>query len=337
MNNELILIKLSFLFLMAFIVTIALTPIFTNFVFIHRHGKQIRKTPDTPIFTKLHEKKAGTPTMAGILVWGTVFIFAILLQYTPFGFLSRAETFLPLGVMVFAGIIGLIDDLQGILNKNNLGQGISVKSKLIASGIVSIISAWWFTYKLGFTSIFIPFLGHIELGIFAFLFFIFILLATSLSANETDGIDGLAGGVLLFAYVTQGVIAFILGRYDLAAFIVVIIGSLLAFLWFNIHPARFFMGDTGSLSLGATLGVVAMLTNTAILLPFFVPILVVESLSVIIQKISKKLIKKKVFISTPIHHHFEAIGWPETKITERFWIISVVSCVIGFIIWFISR
>jgi len=337
MNNELILIKLSFLFLMAFIVTIALTPIFTNFVFRHRLGKQIRKTPDTPIFTKLHEKKAGTPTMAGILIWGTVFIFAILLQYTPFGFLSRAETFLPLGVMVFAGIIGLIDDLQGILNKNNLGQGISVKSKLIASGIVSIISAWWFTYKLGFTSIFIPFLGQIELGIFAFLFFIFILLATSLSANETDGIDGLAGGVLLFAYVTQGVIAFILGRYDLAAFIVVIIGSLLAFLWFNIHPARFFMGDTGSLSLGATLGVVAMLTNTAILLPFFVPILVVESLSVIIQKISKKLFKKKVFISTPIHHHFEAIGWPETKITERFWIISVVSCVIGFIIWFISR
>lgn len=335
--NELILIKFGILSILAFVFTIALTPIFTNFVFKHRLGKQIRTSFDTPIFTKMHVKKTGTPTMAGILIWGTVLIFALLFQNTPLGFLSRAETILPLGVIVFSGIIGLFDDLRGVFKKGADGQGISPKSKLAAAGIISAICAWWFTYKLQFTSVFIPFLGNMEIGGLSFLFFILVLLATSLSANETDGIDGLAGGVLLFAFAAQGVIAFILGKYNLTAFIAVIIGSLLAFLWFNIHPARFFMGDTGSLALGATLGVVAMLTNTAILLPFFAPILVLESLSVIVQRFSKRFFNKKVFHSTPIHHHFEAKGWPETKITERFWIISVVSCVAGLIIWFVSR
>lgn len=337
MISELILVKLAVLSVLTFIFTIIMTPIFTDFVFKHRLGKKIRKSPDTPLFTKMHEKKTGTPTMAGILIWGTVLIFAVAIQNTPLGFLSRSETLLPLGIMVFAGLVGLIDDLKGVFAPINEGQGISANSKLIAAGIIAILGAWWFTYKLGFTAIFVPFLGYIELSFFSFLFFILILLATSLSANETDGIDGLAGGVLLFAFAAQGVIAFVLGRYDLTAFIAAIIGSLLAFLWFNVHPARFFMGDTGSLALGATLGTVAILTNTSLLLPFFAPILVIESLSVIIQRLSRKFFKKKVFLSTPIHHHFEARGWPETKITERFWIISVVSCAIGLIIWFIAR
>ncbi len=336
--NELILIKLGVLTVFSFLFTIFLTPVFTDFVFKHKLGKQIRISPETPVFTQIHIKKTGTPTMAGILIWGTVLIFAVFLSYTPFNFLSRSETFLPLGVMVLAGIIGLIDDLYGIFKKSKNGQGISPLSKIIASGIISGICAWWFVYKLEFTSIFIPFWGNLEIGsIAAFLFFILVLLASSLSANETDGIDGLAGGVLLFALTAQGIIAFILGRLNLAALLSVTIGSLLAFLWFNIHPARFFMGDTGSLSLGAILGVVAILTNTVILLPFFAPVLFLESSSVIIQLLSKKFLKRKVFLSTPIHHHFEAKGWPETKITERFWIISVMSCVIGFIIWFLSR
>lgn len=338
MNEEIIpLIKSATLSITAFCFTILLTPFFTNLVYKHKVGKQIRKSANAPIFTKIHEKKAGTPTMAGILIWGTVLIFALTLQNSSLNFLSREQTLLPLGVMIFAGLLGLIDDLIGVFSKNRQGQGIGIKSKLAASGIISIISAWWFTYKLEFTKILVPFLGMVDLGFWSFFFFIFILLATSLSANETDGVDGLAGGVLLSAFGAQAVIAFMLGRYDLVSFIAVIIGSLLAFLWFNIHPARFFMGDTGSLALGATLGVIAMLTGTAILLPFFAPILVIESLSVIIQKISTKFFKRKIFLSTPIHHHFEAKGWPETKVTERFWIISAVSCVVGLIIWFIVK
>ena len=148
--------------------------------------------------------------------------------------------------------------------------------------------------------------------------------------------DGLLGGVSLFAFVALTAVAFVLHRYDLAAFGGAMIGALLAFLWNNIYPAKFFMGDTGSMSLGITIGIIAMLTNTALLLPFFVIILVIESLSVIIQVISKKVRGKKVFRSAPIHHHFEALGWPESQITMRFWIISAISCALGLIIFFLS-
>jgi len=165
----------------------------------------------------------------------------------------------------------------------------------------------------------------------------FVIIASAFSANETDGLDGLLGGVSLFAFVALTAVAFVLGRYDLATFSGVTSGALLAFLWFNIYPARFFMGDTGSMALGITMGVIAMLTNTALFLPFFAPILIIESISVIIQMTSKKFFGRKIFISTPIHHHFEAIGWPETKVTMRFWIISAVFVAFGLSLFFISR
>jgi phospho-N-acetylmuramoyl-pentapeptide-transferase len=150
-------------------------------------------------------------------------------------------------------------------------------------------------------------------------------------------LDGLLGGVSLFAFIALAVVAFTLGRYDLSVFSGVIIGALLAFLWFNIYPARFFMGDTGSMSLGITMGVIAMLTNSALLLPLFGFILVIESLSVIIQILSKAIRKKKVFLSSPLHHHFEALGWPESQVTMRFWIVSAVMSAIGLITYFLSR
>ena len=163
------------------------------------------------------------------------------------------------------------------------------------------------------------------------------MVATSFSVNETDGLDGLAGGTLLTSFGAYGAIAFSQGRFDLAAFCGVIIGALLAFLWFNIPPARFFMGDTGAMSLGVTLGIVALLTNSLLLLPVIGLIFVIESLSVLIQTASKKLRGKKIFISTPIHHHFEAIGWPESKIVMRFWVISGVSAVVGVILSLLDR
>ena len=165
----------------------------------------------------------------------------------------------------------------------------------------------------------------------------FIIVASAFSANETDGLDGLLGGVSLFAFSALTVVAFALGRYDLAVMGGSIVGALLAFLWFNIYPARFFMGDTGSMALGITLGVMTMLTNTIFLLPLFAFVMVFESVSVIIQMTSKKFFKRKIFLSTPIHHHFEAIGWPESQVTMRFWIISVIFTGLGLALFFLDR
>ena len=203
---------------------------------------------------------------------------------------------------------------------------------------MALFGSLWFYYRLDWDILSVPFLGNVAIGWFYIPLFMFTIIASAFSANETDGLDGLLGGVMLFAFIALTVVAFFLGRFHLAAFGGVTIGALSAFLWYNIYPARFFMGDTGSMALGITMGVIAMLTNTTLLLPFFAFILVVESLSVIIQLSSKKFRKgKKVFLSTPIHHHFEALGWHETKVTMRFWIISAVFAALGLVIFFLNK
>lgn len=199
---------------------------------------------------------------------------------------------------------------------------------------IAALGAWWFWAKLEWDLINIPFVGDFNIGIWYIPFFILVIVATAFSVNETDGLDGLAGGVLMTSFAAYGVIAFAQGKYDLAAFTAVIAGALLAFLWFNVHPARFFMGDTGSMSLGITLGIIAMLTNAALLLPVIGFVLVIESFSVITQLMSKKVFKRKLFLSTPIHQHFQALGWPESKVVMRFWIISAVMAGAGLIIFF---
>jgi phospho-N-acetylmuramoyl-pentapeptide-transferase len=162
------------------------------------------------------------------------------------------------------------------------------------------------------------------------------MIATAFSMNETDGLDGLSGGVFLTIFAALTAIAFDQGRLDLAIFMSAIMGALIGFLWFNIYPAKFFMGDTGVMALGFTVGVVALLTNTELLLPIIAIIPLVESGSVILQTISKKVRKKKIFPSTPIHHTFEALGWPETQITMRFWMINAIGAIIGLILFFID-
>ncbi len=329
----------------SFLVAFFAAPLLTHFLFKYRLGKQIR-TEGAPIFARIHGVKEGTPTMGGILIWGTTLFLAIsfwLLSlffdgfFKQFNFLSRAQTFLPLGALIFSAILGFIDDLLGIFKIGPKGGGLSMKRKILLYTAVAVIGAYWFYFKLGWNIFYIPFLGNFIVGIWYIPIFIFIIVATAFSTNETDGLDGLAGGVLLFAFAALGALAFSQGHYDLAAFTGVIVGALLAFLWFNIYPARFFMGDTGAMSLGVTLGIIAMLTNAALLLPLIAFILVFESGSVIIQVISKKFRGKKIFLSTPIHHHFEAIGWPETKVTMRFWIISAVTAAIGLIIGLLGK
>ena len=209
--------------------------------------------------------------------------------------------------------------------------------RLIGYTAVALIGAFWFYFKLDWNVLAVPFLGTFTIGWWYIPLFVFIIVASAFSANETDGLDGLAGGVMLFAYVALTIVAFVLGRFDLATLGGVVIGALLAFLWFNIYPARFFMGDSGSMSLGVTIGVIAMLTNTTLLLPLFVPIFVIESGSVIVQLLSKKLRGKKIFLSTPIHHHFEALGWHESRVTMRFWIVSIIIVTLGLVLFFLSR
>jgi phospho-N-acetylmuramoyl-pentapeptide-transferase len=308
-------------------------------------GKQIR-TEGAPIFASLHMKKAGTPTMGGVMIWSVVvaltFIFFLLSKifdgfWSWLNFWSRRQTFLPLAAFLLAALTGLLDDLLGVFGIGARGGGLRVREKIIVYVVIATLGAWWFYTKLGFDTLHIPFWGDVSLGWWYVPFFVLVVAATAFSLNEADGLDGLAGGISLPALGALGVVSFVQGRYDLAAFVASIIGALLAFLWYNIYPAKFFMGDTGAMSLGISIGVLAMLTNTALLLPFFGFMLVVESLSVIIQKAYRLLFGKKLFLSTPIHHHFEARGWHETRITMRFWIVSGVAASLGLVVFFLDR
>jgi len=334
--------------LIAFIAAFAAAPLFLDALKKLNVRKQIRSNGDTPIFSSLHKGKEGTPTMGGVLIWATVLTLAFLFwlldlffdgSFAYFNFINRAETYLPLAALAIAALLGFADDLVGLLKIGHKGIGLTVPKKIVIYLFLGILGSWWFFSPniLDWHLLHVPFFGNFDIGAWYIPIFIFIITASAFSANETDGLDGLFGGVSLFAFGALTAVAFSLGRFDLATMSGAIMGALLAFLWFNIYPAKFFMGDTGSMSLGITLGVIAMLTNTALLLPFFLIIPVVESASVIIQVISKKVLGRKVFLSTPIHHHFEALGWPESQITMRFWIISVVSVGLGLAIFFADK
>ena len=345
---EFYVVKILFFSALAFVFTIIVAPLLTHYLYKYKLGKKIRNAGETPIFSELHAHKAGTPTMGGVLIWGTVLVFifgfSFLSDLFPgqifdhLNFLSRSETLLPLGALIISALIGLFDDWLDVRGKGVLGGGgLKLRHRLLIYTVIAIAGALWFYFKLDWTVFHVPFFGNFEIGAWYIPIFIFIIVATSFSVNETDGLDGLAGGTLGIAFATYGVIAFMLGRYELATFCGVIIGALFAFLWFNIPPARFYMGDTGSMSLGVTLGVIAMLTNNSLLLVFVGVIFLLESLSVIIQVLSKKLRGKKVFLSSPIHHHYQAKGWPESKVVMRFWVIAAIGAAIGLMIFLLDQ
>ena len=300
----------------------------------------------TPIFNQLHAQKEGTPVMAGIMIWGTVVLLSALFAlfarlfdgfWGQLSFMNRSQTWLPLALMVLAALVGAADDVMGILRvwgKN----GFTLRQRLLLFFGVALIGAWWFAVKLQWDVLHIPFLGDITVGVLPYaLFFICVVMATSFALDLTDGLDGLSAGVALVTLSCLSVVAFAEGKFDLMVFTGCIIGALIAFLWFNIYPARFFIGDTGVMSLGVVIAVIALLTNTALLLPLFGFIMVAEGLSDVIQLTSKKLFKQKVFISAPIHHHFEAKGWPEPRVTMRFWIISAMAAGFGMIVFFVDK
>lgn len=313
----------------AFILAMLLTPLYTFIAYRYKFWKRQRTESTTgealKIFTKLHANKfkRNIPTMAG-----TVFVLAIVIV-TFFFNLDRKETWLPLAALAGGAVVGLIDD---IINIRGLGKGVAglrSQLKFLMITLIGLVLGWFFFTKLGISTVHIPFVGPWELGWLIIPLFAFVVVATGNAVNISDGLDGLAGGLAAIAFGSFGVIALMQGNPLMAGFCFTVVGALLSYLWFNIFPARFFMGDVGSFALGTSLGVVAMLTDSLFILPIIGLVFVIEAGSSLIQIFSKKVFKKKVFISAPIHHHLEASGWPETKVTMRFWVIAAVCSFLG--------
>ena len=301
------------------------------------------------VFNSLHkEREVSVPRSGGLVIWITVlaiiFLFFII-SYVPnpwwlkkFNFLSRSETWLPLFTLVAASIVGLFDDIFTVYGKGKyVGGGIGFKKRLLMVILIGLIGGVWFYSKLGADTIHIPILFNfpeginITLGLWYIPLFIFMMIACW-SSGVVDGLDGLSGGVFGSIFGAFAIIAFAQGNVDLATFCLVIVGALFAFLWFNIPPAKFYMSETGTLGLTSTMAVVAFLTDSVAVLPIIGGVLVLEVGSILIQLFSKKFRHKKIWLSTPIHHHFEAKGWRPEQVTMRFWIIGVVLAILGVVI-----
>ena len=324
----------------SFILALITTPLFIKFItkvqFTQKIKEESMDGSKTPLFNSLHKSKGGTPTMGGVVIWFTTFIICILsllsvkLGWTNYSLINRKETYIPLFTLLSFGVLGLVDDY---MNVKNLGRfkGLSAKAKTVWMTILGLMGAFWFYNKLGYSSVYL--LGNdIELGLWYIPLFLFVILGTSNSVNITDGLDGLASGLSITALLSLATISFTKGLFILTAFCAVLAGAIAAFLWNNIPPAKFYMGDTGSLAIGATIGVIAMLTDTILVLPFIGFIFVIETLSVIIQLTSKKFRGKKVFDIAPIHHHFEYNGWKEFTVTMRFWMIGNFVAMFGLVL-----
>ncbi|MDQ5971913.1 MAG: phospho-N-acetylmuramoyl-pentapeptide-transferase [Patescibacteria group bacterium] len=331
------LVRILSLGFLSFFISMAITPLYTTLAYKGQWWKKPRtKTvtgAPTPMLTKLHGEKHKRliPTMAGIIFVVAVGIVTVLFN------LSRGETWLPLAAFLGAGFVGLIDDIINVRGSGLGVAGLPSKLKLLLITLIALVGGLFFHYKLDVSSMHIPG-GELHLGWLIIPLFVLVVVATANAVNITDGLDGLAGGLCAIAFATYAIIAVLQGRFGVAGFCMAIVGGLLSYTWFNIFPARFFMGDIGSFSLGTALGVVAMLTDTVILLPIIGIVFVAETGSVILQLTSKKLRHgKKIFKISPVHFHFQASGWPEAKVTMRFWIIGQVAGVVGLILFVVGQ
>lgn len=334
---------------LAFFIGLFLAPILTDFLYRHKCWKKKADKVDplggdTPIFNQLDKERAvGTPRMGGVLIWVSVLctigvIYALTLLFpgdeffSKLNFLSRGQTWLPLFTLIAGSIVGLIDDILQISGSADHKAGLPFWKRGIAVIVIGLIGGFWFYDRLGMTSTHIPFFGPLELGILIIPFFILVMFSL-FSSSVIDGLDGLSGGVMAIIFSAYAGIAYFQNRIDLAAFCVVVTGGILAFLWYNIPPARFYMSETGILGLTTTLTVIAFLTDSVLILPIIAFPLFITSSSVIIQLASKKFRSgKKVFKVAPLHHHFEAIGWPAYKVVMRYWVIGIIMAIIGMVV-----
>ncbi len=334
----------------AFAAGMLITPLWAKYLYSHqmwkkKAGKGVGVGGGaTPIFDKLHEKKeVGTPRMGGVIIWGSVvlttFVFAILAVVVPsdattkINFLSRNQTWLPLFTLVVASLVGLLDDYMEIRGTGNYAAGgMSLKMRIAIVLLIGLVGGWWFYAKLDVVAVSLPFVGAVSIGWLTVPLFMLVMLVIY-SGSVIDGIDGLSGGIMATIFAAYSGIAFFQDQIDLAAFCAAVAGATLAFLWFNIPPARFYMTETGMMGLTTSLAVVAFLTDSVTALPIVAFPLIATSLSDIIQLVSKRLRSgRKVFLVAPLHHHFEALGWPSYKVTMRYWVISVIFAIVGMVV-----
>jgi phospho-N-acetylmuramoyl-pentapeptide-transferase len=314
-----------------------LVPVYTRLAFKYKLWKQPRTDAITgekaPIYQKLHaaKHKRNIPTMGAV-----PFIIAIGIVTVVFNF-SRNQTWLPLFVLVAAGIVGLFDDYLNIRSEGLGIAGMRGKIKFALILGIAVVGAVYFYVKLSYSLIHVPAVGDFNIGWLYIPLFIAVVVSTANAVNITDGMDGLSGGLLSTAFAVYAVIAYFQNNFGIASFCATMVGALLVYTWFNIYPARFFMGDSGAFAFGTTLGVIAMLTNTVFVLPIIAAVFVVEAGSSALQIASKKMFHRKIFLSAPLHHHLEAIGWPETKVTMRLWVIGQVTGALGLILALIGN
>ncbi|BFT94660.1 MAG: hypothetical protein MNSN_10170 [Minisyncoccus archaeiphilus] len=334
--------------IIAFVVSNYLIPVLYRLKFWKKKARQ--KTIDgkeASVFLSMHsENETTVPRGGGIVIWSSILILVLLVSLInilpidvwwlkKLNFISREETWIPIFALFSASIIGLLDDILVVYGKGKyIGGGLSFKTRLFYVVMIGLIGGSWLYFKLDWHSIHVPLLAafprgfDLDIGWLYIVLFIVVGLA-SWASGVIDGIDGLAGGAFSSIFAAFGFIAFVQGHYDLAVFCMAIFGVLFSFLWFNIPPAKFYMGETGILGLTMTMTAVAFITDSVMVLPIIGGLLVLEAGSVIVQLLSKKIRKKKIWLSTPIHHHFEAIGWKPYQITMRFWFIGVILAMLG--------
>ncbi len=346
------LVKISIPTAAAFFLALFLTPIATHFFYKYKMWKKYSRNGDKiEDFKKIHneEEELKTPRVGGIIIWVSVLLTTLIFYLASLwfpaettekmNFLSRNQTLIPFFTLLFGSLIGLSDDLIQIYGSGKFAHDDNswrAWKALLVVGVSFLIGLWFF-YKLGMTGIHIPFGGEIYLGILIIPFFIIVALST-FSGGVIDGIDGLSGGVLASIFGAYSIIALSNDQIDIAAFSGVIAGATLAFLWFNIPPARFYMGESGMMGLTITLATLAFLTDSVLVLPIVAMPFVVTSLSVVLQMLSKKFRNgKRLFRLAPLHHHLEAIGWSTYKVTMRFWVFSIIFSIVGIILAIISR
>ena len=346
---------------LAFLLTFLFTPPFVSVLkkcgFVKQMREESMDGKKASIFLQFHQHKTGTPNGGGIIIWGSVLLVLLVSRalsyfgigyYLPFdgtfhSILSKSETYLPLFTLIVTGIFGAVDDYLNVKGKGKQ-KGMTHKPKFFWLTLFAVAGAWWFHYKLGWSSLHIPRVGDFEIGFWYVPLFALVVMTSAHAVNFTDGLDGLAGGLLAIAFIAFGILAYAMPNPSLdmhhmiflATFCTVVAGSLVGFLWFNISPARLFMGDTGALSLGATLGVIAMLTNGVFVYLIIGLIFFIELLSSAIQLLSKRYLKRKVLKAAPFHHHLQALGWQEPTIVMRLWILGGMLAMFGVIIGLIG-
>ena len=344
---------------LTFVIGIGITPWITDFMYRKKLWKKSARSEHATItnteFAKVHNstEELSTPRVGGVIIWLSVilcvFVMWLLSYVVPtdltdkLDFFSKSQTLIPLLSLVLGSLLGLVDDIFQI-NGANDAAGKSDRDirfrylKIALIMIAGLLIGIWFYSKLGVTSIAIPFsLTPLYLGVLFVPFFIVILIAV-FSGGVIDGLDGLAGGVLAIIFASYAIIAFAQNQIDIAALCGVISGGILAFLWFNIPPARFYMGETGMMGLLVVLTVIAFLTDTVLLLPLIAFPLAISSASSLIQIVSYKYFgKRRVFKIAPLHHHFRAIGWSREKVVMRYWVVSIVCALVGIVIALVSK